>query len=243
MAPRSEGESRIGENVRAARRSRGMSLETLAGLTGRSKGWLSKGWLSKVENGHARLERRQDIAAIAEALAVSADSLVGTPAPEIQPHARSYNFAPLRASLLDATIDDPREAPARPVSVLADLTAEQDQALRQADYETLTRELPGLLDDLQLHAATTAGTGRELVLRLLIQTCASAMITLRHFGLTDLAWVSAERGRQAAELLGDPIWRAAAAFECAQARPGGQQVPGAAIHPPPRRRARTSDRR
>ena len=60
-----------------------MSLETLAGLTGRSKGWLSK-----IENGHARLEKRQDIAAIAEALAVSADSLVGAPAPETQPHAR-----------------------------------------------------------------------------------------------------------------------------------------------------------
>jgi transcriptional regulator with XRE-family HTH domain len=58
MAP-GDGESRIGGHVRAARRSRGMSLEVLAGLTGRSKGWLSK-----IENGHARLERRQDIAAI-----------------------------------------------------------------------------------------------------------------------------------------------------------------------------------
>ena len=48
MAP-GEVEARIGGNVRAARRSRGMSLEVLAGLTGRSKGWLSK-----IENGHAR---------------------------------------------------------------------------------------------------------------------------------------------------------------------------------------------
>jgi hypothetical protein len=38
MAPSTEGEPRIGENVRAARRSRGISLEALAGLTGRSKG-------------------------------------------------------------------------------------------------------------------------------------------------------------------------------------------------------------
>ena len=72
-----EGEPRIGMNVRAARRSRGMSLETLAGLIGRSKGWLSK-----IENGHARLERRQDIAAIARALEVSADGLLGEPARE-----------------------------------------------------------------------------------------------------------------------------------------------------------------
>jgi transcriptional regulator with XRE-family HTH domain len=213
MAPSDEGEPRIGLNVRAARRSRGMSLETLAGLTGRSKGRLSK-----IENGHARLERRQDIAAIAEALEVSADSLVGSPAPEIQPHTRSYNFRPLRAALLDATIDDPRDMPVRPLAVLAELTASQDAALRRADYGTLTQQLPGLLDELQVHAATGGGADRELALRSVIQACASAMIMLRHFGLSDLAWVSADRGRHAADLLGHPVWRAAAAFECAHAR-------------------------
>lgn len=214
MASSPEGERRIGENVRAARRSRGMSLEALAGLTGRSKGWLSK-----VENGHARLERRQDIAAIAEALAVSADTLVGGPAPEIQPHARAYSFRPLRAALLDATLDDPPDMPARPVAVLAALTSAQDEALRRADYDTLTQQLPGLLNELQVQAATASGGERELALRLLIQACASAMIMLRHFGLTDLAWVGADRGRCAADLLGDLVWHAAAAFECAQARP------------------------
>ena len=49
------------------------------------------------------------------------------------------------------------------------------------------------------------------------------MIMLRHFGLTDLAWVSADRGRQAADRLGDPVWAAAAAFECAQARPAANK--------------------
>jgi len=212
MVPSDESEPRIGVNVRAARRSRGMSLETLAGLTGRSKGWLSK-----IENGRARLERRQDIAAIAEALEVSADSLVGAPAPEIQPHTRAYNFRPLRAALLDATIDDPRDTPARSVTVLADLTVGQDAALRRADYETLTQQLPCLLDELQVQAATTTGAERDLALRSLIQACASAATALKHFGLTDLAWVSADRGRHAAYLLGHPVWRAAAAFACAHA--------------------------
>jgi len=49
------------------------------------------------------------------------------------------------------------------------------------------------------------------------------MITLRHFGLTDLAWVSADRGQRAASLLGDPVWQAAAAFECAHARPSADK--------------------
>lgn len=218
MASSLAGEPRIGHNVRAARRSRGMSLETLAGLTGRSKGWLSK-----IENGHARLERRQDVAAIAEALAVSADSLLGAPAPEVQPHSPAYNFRPLRAALLDATIDNPPDTSARPLAVLSDLTAGQDQALRRANYDALTQQLPLLLNELQAHAATASGPDRDQALRLLIQACASAMITLRHFGLTDLAWVSADRGRQAADLLGDPIWRAAAAFECAQSRPSASK--------------------
>jgi transcriptional regulator with XRE-family HTH domain len=150
-----EGEPRIGLNVRAARRSRGMSLETLAGLIGRSKGWLSK-----IENGQARLERRQDIAAIAEALQVSADTLVGAPAPEIQPHATVYNFARLRLALLDTTIDDPPDISVRPVAVLAELAVDQDRARRRADYATLMLQLPDLLSELQVHAATAIGAER-----------------------------------------------------------------------------------
>lgn len=52
MAPSSDGEPRVGWNVRAARRSRGMSLETLAGLTGRAYAMLGK-------NSDAVLELRQ----------------------------------------------------------------------------------------------------------------------------------------------------------------------------------------
>lgn len=40
------------------------------------------------------LERHADTAAIAEALDVSADSLVGEPAPEIQPHAQACASGP-----------------------------------------------------------------------------------------------------------------------------------------------------
>jgi transcriptional regulator with XRE-family HTH domain len=213
MAIPDSGEQRIGANVRAARRARGMSLEVLAGLAGRSKGWLSK-----VENGHARLERRQDIAALAEALAVSADSLVGQPTPEIQARSEPYDFRPLRAALMDTSIDDPRDVPARPVAVLAALTKDQDQALRRVDYQTLTQQLPPVLNELQVHAATATGADRGLALRLLVQACDLARITLTHFGMADLSWVSADRARQAANLLGEPVWRAAAAFGCAHAR-------------------------
>ena len=204
----------VGMNVRRARRYAGLTLDQLAGRIGKSKGWLSM-----IENGRLRLEKRQDIALIAEVLAVSADTLLGDPVPEIAPGGISYSLKPFRAVLLDATLDDPPDVAARPVAVLAPEVAAVDQALRNADYGTLHQHLPGLLGELQVQAATAAGPKRDEALQLLILASASAMIMLRHLGRTDLAWVAADRGRQAAALLGDPAWTAAAAFECAHARP------------------------
>jgi transcriptional regulator with XRE-family HTH domain len=204
----------VGMNVRRARRYAGLTLEQLAGRIGKSKGWLSM-----IENGRLRLEKRQDIALIAEVLAVSADTLLGQPAPEIAPGGSSYSLKPFRSVLLDATLDDPPDVAARPVPVLVSEVAEMDQALRDADYDTLHRQLPVLLGELQVQSASAAGPERDEALRLLILASSSAAIMLRHFGRTDLAWVAADRGRQAAVLLGDPAWTAAAAYEVAHARP------------------------
>lgn len=206
--------STVGKNVRRARRYQGLTLQELADRIGKSKGWLSM-----IENGRLRLEKRQDIALIADVLAVSADTILGEPAPEITPGGNSYNLKPFREVLLDAMIGDPPDIPARPVAVLGRLVTDMDLALRKADYATMHRELPGILGELQVHATTSRSADRDESLRLLILASASTTIMLRHFGRTDLAWVSADRGRQAAALLGDPAWTAAAAFECAQARP------------------------
>lgn len=204
----------VGMNVRRARRYAGLTLDQLAGRIGKSKGWLSM-----IENGHLRLEKRQDIALIADVLAVSADTLLGQPASEIAPGGYSFSLKPFRAVLLDATIDDPPDLPARPVAVLGRAVTEMDGALRDADYAAMHRKLSGLLGELQVHAATSVGQDRDEALRLLILASSSAGIMLRHFGRTDLAWVAADRGRQAARLLGDPAWTAAAAYEVAHARP------------------------
>ena len=161
-----DGEPRIGMNVRAARRSRGMSLETLAGLIGRSKGWLSK-----IENGHARLERRQDIAAIARALGVSADGLLGEPAPEIRPDGQMYNVMPLQRALLDAAPDDPPDIPVRPIELLGEEVERADTALREADHATAVRILGSVIGELCVHAATHDKPGRTSALRLLVRAC------------------------------------------------------------------------
>lgn len=203
----------IGLAVRRARRARGLTLEQLAGRAGRSKSWLSK-----IENGRLALDKRADIAALALALEVSADALTGEPAPEIQPGHRTPNLRPLRAVLLDASPDDPPDMPARPVAELRALNGEVDAALRKADYDTMWRDLPALLGELQVHAAITSGPEWSEALRLLILAAESAAIMLRHFGRTDLGWIAADRGGHAAALLGDPVWHGAAAYSMAHAR-------------------------
>jgi hypothetical protein len=171
-----------------------------------------------IENGLRPLDRCADIAALASALEVSADALLGQPAPEIQPGRQALSLLPLRTVLLDASPDDPPDVPARPVAALLALNAEVDVALRKADYGTMQRALPELIGELEVHAATAGGPVREEALRQLILACGSASIMLRHFGRTDLGWIAAERGRQAAVILGDPAWTGAAAYEAAHAR-------------------------
>src|SRR5947208_16375990 len=86
----------VGRNVRRARRYAGLTLQELADRIGKSKGWLSM-----VENGRLALEKRQDIARIADVLAVSADTLLGGPAPESTPGGQAHNLKPVRAGLRD----------------------------------------------------------------------------------------------------------------------------------------------
>jgi transcriptional regulator with XRE-family HTH domain len=203
----------MGLAVRRARRARGLTLEQAAGLAGHTKSWLSK-----VENGVLPLDKRADIAALATALEVSADTLIGEPAPEVQPRRGAWNLNPLRAVLLDASPEDPPDIPARPVSVLRELNAQADDALRWSKYDTLLPLLPTLLGELEIQAATAGGEDREEALRLLVPATATAVIVLRYAAQPDLAWVAAERGRQAASLLGDPVWNAAAAYGMAHAR-------------------------
>ncbi|MDL4821153.1 helix-turn-helix domain-containing protein [Actinomadura opuntiae] len=204
---------RIGDNIRAARRARGMSLEVAAGLCGHTKGWLSR-----VENGRLRLERRSDIAALAQALEVSADALLGMPAPEIRPDRREFSLVPMQNVLLDAAPDDPPDTPARPVAALHEELLRLEQAHRQGDMGTMIRGLPSIIGELYVHASGE-GRSRDEALKLVICACGSdATCTLRFLGETNLAWISGERAREAAELLGDPVWTGAAAFGRAHAR-------------------------
>lgn len=207
----------IGQRVREARRLRGLNLETAAGLIGRSKGWLSM-----VENGHLPLDKRSDIAALAEVLEVSADTLLGEPASDISPRMPTISLTHLRETLHEYALDDPPDVPTRPMDQAAADLHELDQALRRTDYDKIMRVLPDVMDEL--HAgAHLPEPDRSEALRQLITACGLAVIVLRHFGHTDLAWICGDRARQAANALGDPVWSAAAAYSRAHSRPSANR--------------------
>jgi transcriptional regulator with XRE-family HTH domain len=214
MADHSSEARRIGDNVRSARLFRGLSLEALAGLVGRSKGWLSQ-----VETGKTRLDKRSDIRALAVALEVSASDLLGEPSPTI-PDDRQYgSVARLRQVLLDYSLDDPPDVPARPLSVLGELAAGPIREQRRADDDAaLTSSLPPVLMELHVHAATGDEEERVLALRLIIELCSFATFTLRHLGQIDLAWIASDRAERAARMLDDPVMLGAAGFAQAHSR-------------------------
>lgn len=74
----------VGANVRRIRRSQGMSLDVLAGMSG-----LSKSFLSRVERGQRHLDRRAHLSAVAQALSCGISDLVGQPMPVVGPSQRS----------------------------------------------------------------------------------------------------------------------------------------------------------
>jgi transcriptional regulator with XRE-family HTH domain len=68
----------VGELIRAQRRRRGLSQAALAGLLGRSEGWLSK-----VERGEIEVDRISVLLQIAEVLRVPASTLMPGTLPEL----------------------------------------------------------------------------------------------------------------------------------------------------------------
>lgn len=206
---------RIGQNVRDARLFRDMSLETLAGLVGRSKGWLSK-----VENGHTRLDRRSDIRGLAEALEVSASDLLGEPVPAIRPQDRAYgDVVRLREVLLDSSLDNPLDVGVRPLGALIELATELHKKRRASDDASLAVALPSMLAELHVHAVQGDEHDRVTALRLLVDLCTSAVNVLRHLSQIDLAWIAAERAEKAARVLDDPVMFGAATIALASSRP------------------------
>lgn len=142
------GPASTGERVRSCRRYRGVSLQVLADRTG-----LSKSFLSMVENGHRRLERRRDLAAVADALQVSITDLTGQPYPPATPaDGGAHATVPgVRTALLAHSLDYTPAPTTRPVERLAADTVTLMTLRQNCHDEQVGRHLGWLLPEL--HAA------------------------------------------------------------------------------------------
>lgn len=194
----------LGTTMRRLRRWRGLSLEQAAGLAG-----LSKGYLSKIENGRSPVDRRSTLLAIARALRVSLSDLTGDGL-EIRDPTADATVPEIRHALLNSDLDgtDP------PTGELSALIGETQllAALRQANQDAeVGRRLPALLCALHTHARQADA------LRALVTATHTTALLTKGLGAPDLAWIAADRGRDAAQRLGEPEWVALAEFARTQA--------------------------
>lgn len=198
----------LGARVRSWRIYRGRTLEAVAGLAG-----ISKGYLSMIENGRRPLDSTRLRVALARALDISVTDLTGQPYPASDSRQkRAQATVPhIRLALLETT-SGARE-PGRTVEQAAADVTHLAQLRDRCEYDLLGDLAPDLMCDLAALAASAEADAWRLTA--LVAGPVSTM--LRNLGHLDLAWIAAERGREAANRHEDPVYQAAAAYYSAKA--------------------------
>lgn len=203
----------LGSRVRELRSWRGLDLRVAADLAG-----LSYGYLGKIERGEKPVNNRQVLEAIAWALRVAPEEITGAaPAPAGRVDPALHDAATALGDLLsDWWVGEVPDAPGRPLpEVLADLEA--FHASRNlsgprgaGDYPTQVAKLTPMIRDL-LAAAADPVVGRQALAPLLTAYHVAGSISAR-LRLPGMPSLAAERMRQVADLLDDPVWQAVASW-------------------------------
>ena len=196
----------IGERVAFYRRRRGLAQVVLAGLVGRTEDWLSK-----VENNRIELDRLSVIRSLAEALDVALADLVVEPTLLDWTDDSGVRTVPaLRAVLMDYG----QMAPALAVTAAgapADLDALQRavgevfDAYQASRYAYVAGRAPLVLADALRASRTAVADDRNRANALLALAYQAAVAVLTKLGETDLAWIAAERGLNAAQQTNNPV--------------------------------------
>lgn len=203
----------IGERVRTRRQLRGWSVRFAASRAG-----VAHTTWSRVERGEMRTDRYL-IAEFAATLECSVADLTGqphVPADRALEEAHA-GVVPLWRALLEIAPDEPPAGAALPLAELRRRMDLLDARRTQSDYAAIGRILPELLVDL--HAASRGSDAREALV-MLVDALNTARGTLRGLGYVAEAALAAERCRQAAEELGEPVPLAVADWARANAAAG-----------------------
>ncbi|MFD7709184.1 helix-turn-helix domain-containing protein [Streptomyces sp. NPDC059786] len=192
----------LGGNVRALRRAKGFNQERLAEVTG-----LAVRTIQKIEGGgHARMET---LRLIAQALGASTTELFTADAPEpvVGDERTRQVLAPLRQALMPPIgLTETLSFPGTPVS-LADLRqrVHDGHTLYHADsYQSVARDLPGLLRSTEATVASLDGEEREesLVVRASALLLAGKYLTqvrqydMAYHALSEAITIGRESGKQ-----------------------------------------------
>jgi transcriptional regulator with XRE-family HTH domain len=214
MARRPSPDMTIGENIRLRRVARGKSIRQVADVAG-----LSHSTWSRIERGLIAADNRFTLAAIAEALECSVTDLTARPgAPADREDAESeVRLHAIRQALVETDLDEEATVEPRPMEALLRETGLAEDLRRRCDYAGVGQRLPQLIREL--HATALTGDRNE-ALALLVEATGSATGVLLPLGFAGEVWLAAERGREAARLLGDPIYLAMAEFYRAHAATG-----------------------
>lgn len=210
----SEVPAGIGARVRYWRLRRSMSQQAVADLAG-----LSRSQVAMIETGRRALDRRSQIAALAAALRVATDDLIGEviPAGDERLAVAQAALPALRLALLGSTLDEPADVEPRPLAQLQAETEQVDRLLQNSDYAAAAGLLPDLLTELKAAAARGTRSQRRAALRLLVDAAHAAFYTLKDLGDPSSAYMAAEQVRQAGELAGDRAAAGLGAFLTAHA--------------------------
>lgn len=204
----------IGARVGRLRRYRGMSQQQLGDLAG-----LSQGFISLVERGERELERRRDIAAIADALRVSpvdltSDSTAGVSS---RHNAAARAAVPdVRRVLMATSSDDVDRDSTRPLRQLAaDAYSAAELEIHHRDWVGLGRVLPDLILDAHATMQSSKTSERDAARQVATLVGTTTSSWLKEIGYIDLAWIAGERAVRIASEVEDPLWLAMATFNFA----------------------------
>lgn len=194
-------EDTIGKRARTIRRRRGMSLQTVADLTG-----ISKSYLSMLESGQRSFERRGLIEDLARALGCAIADLTGDQQQYVDRRVQAARTAipALNRALYDADLDDVPDMPHRPLPVLAAAAAAANRHADQGDDDRAGSGLGELITELQIIAVTGQTEQRRAALESLVEACIVAGRVSRVAGDAALSVKATERGYAAAQRLERP---------------------------------------
>ncbi|MBV6696043.1 helix-turn-helix transcriptional regulator [Kitasatospora aureofaciens] len=201
-----------GERIRFHRERIGMKRAVLAGLVGRSEGWLKK-----IEQGERELRNLTTLVRIAQVLRMDdVGALTGTPGavPVGTWGKLSHSAVPaLREAVHAGTFRRPNDLPTT-VDELAG-RVRQTWALWHASPHQRTQVgavLPELLLTCHATARGREGEERRRACRILVEAYALAQMYAAHVTEPELYWVLVDRARMAAEESDDPVMLAFSAW-------------------------------